>query len=643
MRATQQDGSYPRPLMCRQQWSSLDGAWGFAHDDADAGLAARWFDRPESNPFLRTIEVPYPPESPASRIGDRGLHPIVWYRRRVGHDLLVPNGPVGEDRILLHFGAVDYRAQVWFDGQFVVGHVGGQTPFTADVTDAMAPGAGEHIIVVRAEDDPAALEQPRGKQDWREQPHGIWYERTTGIWQSVWSETVPRDHLVDVAWLVDVPAGVVYGDIALAKAPTRPLRLDLTMTLGDETLVQQSAVVRSRTMRVVAPLDALHNGQDRTRLLWTPEHPVLLDVELVLRVAETGSAVDSVASYVGLRTVSVGGGAFELNGQPYYVRAVLNQGYRRQTHLAALGTGELRTEVELAKAMGFNAVRVHQKAEDPRFLFWADRLGLLVWAETAAAYEFSPTAIELLLAEWVKLVRRDRGHPAVMAWVPVNESWGVQDIASNPAEQHYARALADLTRALDPSRPVMSNEGWEHLDSDILGLHDYTTDPERLRVRYRDRQAVVDVVLSAHGPHGRRPVLDPAQRQAFLDGDAPLMITEFGGVSVSNADEAWGYTHAGSDSEYAALLLQLFDAVRSSTVVAGFCYTQFMDTGQETNGLLFADGTPKLPIEALHHIVTGAKEGTRLAPGSTFGWRDKPPGSDEPVPPGQSQADASTS
>jgi len=620
LRATEQDGSYPRPTMCRRQWTNLDGTWDFAYDDADAGLAARWFSPGSTDVFTRAIQVPYPPESPASQIGDRGFHPVVWYRRTVRRQRLVPEDTEPGSRVLIHFGAVDYRARVWLDGQLVASHVGGQTPFTADVTAALDPNAAEHLLVVRAEDDPTDLEQPRGKQDWREQPHGIWYERTTGIWQSVWAETVPADYVVDTAWTPDVSAGIIRGTVLLADAPTQDLLLEFTVSLGEEVLAEMSTVVRQKSTTVDVNVPALRNGQDRARLLWTPERPVLVDIDLVLRERATGRQRDAVAGYTGLRSVGVGRGFFQLNEQPYYVRAILNQGYRPDTHWASTGSAQLRREIELTKAMGFNAVRSHQKAEDPRFLYWADRLGLLVWAETAAAYEFSPTAIQLMVGEWLELVRRDRSHPAVMAWVPLNESWGVQDIASNTAAQQYAQALASLTRALDPHRPVISNDGWEHVDSDIIGLHDYATDPEVLRSRYADRGSLIEDFEMGNGAQGRRPILRESQLKAFLAGDAPLMITEFGGVSLATERNAWGYTEVSSDSEYATLLLQLFDAVRSSPVVAGFCYTQLMDTGQETNGLLFADGTPKLPIQALHHIVTGAKDGEDTAPGSTFGW-----------------------
>ncbi len=620
MSATQQDGLYPRPTMVRPGWASLDGRWEFAHDDADDGARARWFAAADAHRFDRTIEVPYPPESPASGIGDVGFHPIVWYRRTVSHDTLVPAAAAPDSRVLVHFGAVDHHARVWCDGHLVADHVGGQTPFTADVTDALDPDAAEHVLVVRAADDPADLAQPRGKQDWQDRPHGIWYERTTGIWQPVWTETVPTDHLVDTAFTSDLKAGVVRAGVTLSRAPSRDLVLDMTFRLGAEVLAEQSIVVRDKSTSIDVTIAALRNGQDRARLLWTPEHPALVDIELVLRDRHTGDRVDAVTSYTGLRSVGVGRGAFELNGQPYYVRAVLNQGYRPETHWASTGTDQLRGEVEVIKAMGFNAVRAHQKAEDPRFLYWADVLGLLVWAETAAAYEFSAAAIELLVREWLDLVRRDRNHPSVMVWVPLNESWGVQDIATSPAAQQYAQALASLTRALDPSRPVISNDGWEHVDSDILGLHDYTTDPEILRARYANELTVTNDLRLGIGAQGRRPILRDKQLNTFLSGDAPLMITEFGGVSLATDRDAWGYAEVQSDSEYAALVLQLFEALRDSPVVSGFCYTQLMDTGQETNGLLFADGTPKLSIPTLHHIVTGAKDGENPAPGSTFGW-----------------------
>ncbi len=615
MRASEQDGSYPRPMLCRERWHSLDGVWEFGHDDAGAGERRAWFAAGGGG-FDREIVVPFPPESPASGIGETGRHPVVWYRRRVPHDVLVPGaGTSGPDaagdagsRTLIHFGAVDHRARVWLDGHLVAEHVGGQTPFTADVTDAMEPGAAEHVLVVRAEDDPADLCQPRGKQDWQERPHAVWYERTTGIWQSVWTETVPAQHLADLAWTPD-PATGVLAEVTLARPAVRPLAVHIVLRLGDRVLAETSALVEGRRGRIPVAIPALGNGIDREDLLWRPETPTLLDARVTLRdPAAPEDGLDTVDSYLGLRSAGVGGGAFLLNGRPYYVRSVLDQGYRPRTHLANSGTEELRREVELIKAMGFNAVRVHQKAEDPRFLYWADRLGLLVWGETAAAYEFGAEAVELLTREWLDLVRRDRSHPSIVTWVPLNESWGASDMADDPAQRQFAVALAALTRAVDPSRPVLSNEGWEHADSDILGVHDYTADPERLTERYGDADRFAHV-LAGPGPAGRVLALTRAQTDRFAAGEAPLMITEFGGLSLRGDDGEFFYTRAGSATQYASLLRAMFDALRASPLVAGFCYTQFMDTAQETNGLLFCDGTGKLPLDVIRRIVTGEGDG----------------------------------
>jgi hypothetical protein len=502
-------------------------------------------------------------------------------------------------------------------------HTGGQTPFHVDVTDLLGDGGDEHVLVVRAEDDPLDAALPRGKQDWEEAPHGIWYHRTTGIWQSVWTETVPELHLADLAWVPEVDSSSVRCELELSARPASPVDAEIVIRFDGEDVARH--VIRLDGPRAVATiaLPGMANGQDRARFLWSPEHPVLFDAQVTLSPpGAEPEALDMVSSYFGMRSAAVGRGHFLLNARPYYMRSVLDQGYWKDTHLANPGSSWLREEVELIKQMGFNAVRKHQKAEDPRFLYWADRLGLLVWAETANGYEFSTRAVELLTREWLDLVRRDRSHPSIVAWVPLNESWGVQDIAADDAQQSYAGALAQLTRALDPSRPVMSNEGWEHVDSDILGLHDYSSSAETLVSRYGDPRSV-RYMLDSHGPSGRIPLLTQAQRARFDAGDAPLMITEFGGVSFASTGDSWGYATVASEEEYARLLDEVFGALRACPEVVGFCYTQLLDTEQETNGLLTVDRKPKLPLSQIREIVTGTSDASKVPFTSTAGWIDE--------------------
>lgn len=608
--ATAQDGTYPRPQLVRGSWTDLCGPWGYAADPTDVGRSEGWFDG-TADVFDRTIQVPFPPESTASGIAEPGFQPVVWYRRVLTHDDLQRAGATGDaaaqgDRVLLHFGAVDHRADVWLGGQYLGSHEGGQTPFSFDVTREVADVVdGDVALVVRAYDDPVDVTQPRGKQDWRRDPHAIWYDRTTGIWQPVWLEAVPALHVTELAWDSDVPDGSVRLSVRLSEPPRQPVRLSVRLDVAGDVLAEQQVRVLGQDVRVLLDLPRQANGQQYRELLWSPERPTLLDATLQLRADDpaSGGRPDVVASYLGLRSVAVEHGHLLLNDSPYYLRSVLEQGFWPESHLAAPSADALRAEVQLIKDLGFNSARIHQKAEDPRLLFWADRIGLTLWGETANAYAFSPRSVQLLTREWTELVRRDRSHPSIITWVPVNESWGVQHGAHDPAQQHYGVGLAHLTKALDPSRPVVSNDGWEHTDSDIWSIHDYAERGEDLLARYGSPEAV-RAQLDGFGAARRRlrltDVVQPTDR-----GQA-VMLTEFGGVSYAGArDDAWGYSTAVDDEDFAARVRDLITAVRACTPLVGFCWTQLTDTGQETNGLLRADRTPKLPVEVLRRIIAG--------------------------------------
>ncbi|GAA1484796.1 glycoside hydrolase family 2 protein [Brachybacterium fresconis] len=591
LRASTHDGTHPRPTMMREDWTSLDGDWGFAHDDADAGLTERWYEPDRSEHFDRTITVPFVPESEASGIHDTGFHPIVWYRRTI------TAVPTPGRRSLLHLGAVDHEAHVWVDGQLAGHHVGGQTAFTCDLTDLLDAGE-EHVVVVRAFDDPHDVELPRGKQDWREQPHGIWYHRSTGIWRSVWLETVPEQHLTSFQWDVDMPRARVDVSLRLAQRPEPGTTVRIALAAGEESLGAVEVAAHDPRVETTVDVPAVRNTQDRDRLLWRPEHPALIDVTLEVLVG--GVVVDTAASYLGLRTTGIDRGRFLLNGEPYFVRSVLEQGYWPTSQLTAPSLAAYRQEVELIKELGFTAARIHQKVEDPRFLFWADKLGLLIWGETANAYTYSPRAVAAITAEWTEIVEQVRAHPSVVTWVPMNESWGVRDLADHAPQKDLTIALTALTRALDPSRPVVANDGYEITGGDILALHDYTTDADVLARRYTD-EAAVGEVLAGRGPQGRRPIDDAAV--ALADG-APVMITEFGGVAYA-AEGTWGYATVTTAEEFAEKVSGLFAALNGTPVLAGHCYTQLTDTLQEANGLADADRRPKLDPAVIRAFVTG--------------------------------------
>jgi len=590
--ASQQDGSYPRPLLVREAWTSLDGPWLFAFDDDDKGLSEHWFSPEKSAMFSREIIVPFPPESIASGIADTGNHPIVWYRREID----VPDRDCGE-RAMLHFGAVDQDARVWVDGSLVVEHQGGQTGFSVDITDSLEIGTS-HCVVVRAVDGSHDPEIPRGKQDWRSEPHAVWYQRSTGIWRSVWMEMVNPQHVASVQWEADIRSAAFGGTVELSRQPRATTAIHVAFTLADELLAEASIAATDKSITFNVTVGALANAEERARFVWCPESPVLIDVSV--SIEEEGTETDRIASYFGAREIDAQAGAFMLNGLPYYVRAVLEQGYWDASHFTAPDFTEYRREVERIKACGFNAARVHQKVEDPRFVYWADRLGLMLWAETAATYRYSEKAATRLVREWIEVLKHYCGYPSVVTWVPLNESWGVPDLAVSRQQRELAQSLTSLTRALDPSRLVISNDGWEHVDSDILTIHDYCSRPEELVKRYHAR-AVIDESIRKLGPAGRLVVVCEGQDTS---DSVPVMLTEFGGVAYQG-DGTWGYTTVDSVDAYQERLAQLFEAVRACDALAGFCYTQLSDTLQESNGLLTSFREPKLPFESIRRIVGG--------------------------------------
>ncbi len=589
--ATEQPGTYPRPQLVRADWAGLDREVGFAYDDQLVGVGERWFER--AAPFTRTIRLPFPPEAPASGVGDPAFHPCVWYRIEVTAADLAAAGHAPGRRLLLHLGAVDHHATVWVDGRLVGEHEGGQTPVTVDITEAV--GAEPPVVVVRAYDDPHDLTQPRGKQDWLETPHAIWYDRTTGIWRTVWLESVPAFHLTRLAWRPRVARGYVECVLEFPVRPPSPVEVEVVLRHGERVLASATVPVSERTLTGTLDLpDAATLARDG--LLWTPEQPTLLDAAVVVHGP---GGDDEVASYVGLRDVGVVDDRLALTGTPFPLRSVLEQGYWPESHLVPPSVEALRAEVELILALGFNSVRVHQKVEDPRFCFWADKLGLTLWSETAAAYAFDSSAVARLTREWVDLVRTYESHPSIICWVPFNESWGIDALSTDPAQAAFSRGLADLTRALDPTRPVVSNDGWEHTRSDLLTIHDYASDRDVLAARYSRR----------HEGLYRKAVAGPRVLVVGHDQpiDVPVLLTEIGGVRYEPeaGPDTWGYTTATSPDDYAARIAAILEPVQASPYVAGFCWTQLTDTRQEANGLCTADRAPKLPVEQIHALVRG--------------------------------------
>ncbi len=574
---------YPRPQLRRKDWVCLNGSWEFSIDEEGA------WTKPGQPPFESSISVPFAPETPASGIGNCGFFRACWYRRR----FKVPKLPPGY-RLLLHFGAIDYAASVWVNDTLAATHYGGYTPITSDITELLRPD-DEQVVTVQAVDDPADLSKPRGKQDWQLKPHSIWYMRTTGIWQTVWLEQAPPTYFESLRWTPNLERWEIGFEAWICGVSRKDLRCRVKLTGAGKVLADDAyAVIADEVHRRLALSDP---GIDdyRNELLWSPSTPTIIEAQVQLET-ESGEILEIVESYTALRQVGVQGERFTLNNRPYQLRMVLDQGYWPESGLTAPDDNALRRDVELAKAMGFNGVRKHQKIEDPRYLYWADRLGLLVWGEMPSVYRFTENSVHRLIQEWSEALKRDVNHPCIVAWVPFNESWGVPDLPGSPTQRHYVQALYHLTKTLDPTRPVVGNDGWESVATDIIGIHDYDDQPARILARYGAGD--VPTLFKRERPAGRLLSL------AEYSQDQPIMITEFGGIAFSQASGSWGYSRANRPEELEERYRNLLRAIRAIPFLAGFCYTQFTDTYQETNGLLFANRTPKFPLEAIAHATS---------------------------------------
>ncbi len=524
---------------------NLNGEWEFGAGDTER--------------FDRRIIVPFAPQSPLSGIRDWEPADVVWYRRRF-------DAPPS-DRLLLHFGAVDYRAAVWVNGEPVARHEGGHTPFSADITRVVRER--DNLLVVRAEDPLADKTIPRGKQHWKETPESIFYTATTGIWQTVWLEPVPARA---VEWLrirPDFDAREVEFDIG-GEGPKHVI-----VTFDGRPVGKSSG--DGNTGRIV--LDEFH--------AWSPEDPALYGLQ-----AWCGS--DHVTSYFGLRKVETDDGAFWLNGRPYVQRLILDQGYFPGGLLTAPADEDLRRDIELAKSMGFNGARKHQKVEDPRWLYWADTLGFLVWGEMANFHEHSAAAEARLVSEWEAAVQRDRDHPSIVAWVPLNEGFGFAGVEPG-AQAEFQNRLYQVTHKLDGTRPVVSNDGWKHAVTDLCTLHDYAG-ADVLRSRYRNPQSALD-------PEARP---EPPYLPGYSYQGEPIIVSEFGGVALAGSP-GFGWSSAVGPACLLKTYIDMVDALMQPGPVQGFCYTQLADVEQEQNGLLTFDRRAKVDVELLRRATETPK------------------------------------
>jgi beta-galactosidase/beta-glucuronidase len=570
----------------RPEWLCLNGEWQFEIDTSDSGFERGLLQRD----LNQTIMVPFCPESSLSGIGNTDFMDAVWYKRTV----TIPE-KWREQRILLHFQAVDYDTTVWVNGVEVARHRGGFTPFTCNLEGVVA-GGDTATIIVRAR-DPHTTPQPRGKQSQRYENYGCFYTRTTGIWQSVWLEPVPHTSLRRPRLTPELSRSNIRLEQGIINS--RP-GMTLRAILRDEQGIVSTAVAGTG-LDLANRLDL--NIPEERRRLWSPGDPHLYDIEIEL-LDEAGALIDHVTSYAGLRGITIDGKAIKINGEVIFQRLVLDQGYYPDGIMTAPTDEDFVRDIQLGLDAGFNGARLHQKVFEERFLYHADRMGYLCWSEFPdwGCRGLWPDENRLFhgityTAQWIEAVERDYSHPCIIGWCPLNETY--QDLTNRITDlDDSARAMYLATRAADNTRPVLDASGYSHRvpETDIYDSHDYEQDPEKFRANH------------AGLAEGRPFINGPRNRPwSITYRGQPFWVSEFGGIWW-NAQEksrktSWGYgKRPQSIEDFINRFEGLCNVLLDTPHMFGYCYTQLTDVYQEQNGIYTFDRQPKCDIEVIRCV-----------------------------------------
>ena len=564
---------YPRPQMVRDEWLNLNGEWQFEIDHGRSGKERSLY-APEAALQDRII-VPFCPESKLSGVHYTDFMDAVWYKRV----FTLPAQWNGQC-IWLHFGAVDYDAEVWINGTSVGTHRGGYNSFSFDITHMVV--SGDNVVTVCAEDDVRSPLQPRGKQSERLHSHACDYTRTTGIWQTVWLECVPLTSISSFKLIADPDNGCVHLQANVA-GDTSACVLEAEASHRGRPVGSSAAILSGSSLQLTIPLDEV--------CLWEPGHPELYDLQLTIR--RNDAAIDSVQSYFGLRSVKLDGMAFRLNGKSVFQRLVLDQGFYPDGIYTAPTDDDLRRDIEISMDLGFNGARLHEKVFEPRFLYWADRLGYLVWGEYAnwGLDITSATGLERFLPEWLETINRDFNHPSIIGWCPFNETW---DADGKKQNDEILRIVHSVTKLVDPTRPVIDTSGNYHVVTDIFDVHDYDQNPDTFREKYEPMK------------HGGQAFVTFPERQAY-EGQ-PYFVSEYGGIwwNPGQTDgHGWGYgDRPTSEPEFIERYGKLTNTLLDHPMMCGFCYTKLYDIEQEVNGLYTYDRKPKFDPGLIRRINT---------------------------------------
>lgn len=568
---------HPKPQMRRDNWLNLNGKWHF--EIASDGKEDEYYFN--DGAYRNVINVPFCPESVLSGINNKKFMRSVWYRKKV-----ILNAEQINGRVLLHFGAVDYEAHVFVNGKLVCKHIGGYSSFCADITDCISEG--DNVIILNAIDDTRSNAIPSGKQSAKADSYGCHYTRTTGIWQTVWLEFVPKKYLLQLKFDTDITNGDFLIDGIMNTHGEYAINYDIVyrgnqISCGSIRISENKFTIK----------DKINNPK-----LWEIGKGELYDVKIAVTDYTTG-IVDIINSYFGYRKIEIQGKKLLLNDKSVILRQVLDQGYYPDGVYTAPNEKALYRDIDLALQYGYNGARLHQKIFEERYLYYADIKGFLVWEEYpnwgCKLTADNAAAVDNAIAEWKEIIARDYNHPCIIGWCPLNEAWFV---GGNATDYDTQKKFYNATKSLDSLRPVIGSSGGDMFVTDIHDVHFYSHNAATLKrqILSGNSNAIPSIISKAFYLNKAKPM------KKYKLKKLPLYVSEYGGLSYMTEGKTWGYfAKIKNEIEYVEKYIALTNAIFNTESI-GFCYTQLYDVEQEQNGLLKYDRSHKLSDDAIKQI-----------------------------------------
>ena len=590
---------HPRPIFYRKDWINLNGQWSCEFSKDIKGFSKTKLNKKK---FTKKINVPFCPESKLSGIGHTDFIQEMYYQKL----FKIPETWKNK-KILLHFGGVDYESTIYINKKKVGFNQGGSTPFSLDISsfliknsendlklyviDKRCAGSPEPKFdykgrgVFRSQDDIKKWVlnknrfQPRGKQSTFRHSYGCYYTRTTGIWQTVWLEAVNYKNIKNI----NIQANVKSSSFIFIPEYSSKFSGNLKVDIFFKNKLIKSSLISTKTKKFAIKIPKVK--------LWSIGKPNLYNFTFTL--IDKNKTIDKVESYGGMRSIEVKKNKIYLNGKKLYQRLVLDQGFYPNGIWTAPSDKDLKNDIILSMKAGFNGARLHEKVFEDRFHYWADKLGYITWAEFPnwGMNENAKASETYFLREWPRIVNYLKNHPSIITWTPFNET---NTLECNAQHKKLMRIAYDVTKKIDPTRPVNETSGYQHQKTDIWTVHHYEPIPEKLNKALNPKKGV----------YRNFPHFETSYK------NQPYIIDEYGGVwwlpkQLRKKMRSWGH----GDAVRPKTLKEVFERMEKQTEVVlktkhieGFCYTQLTDVEQETNGVYYYDRKIKFNIKKLKSI-----------------------------------------